>query len=61
MWDGVRAREVLTEGYFGVNEAILFYGLIFQPDSPLFSVHESCSDISEDNLHKGYFICLFVF
>lgn len=47
MW---RMLETLTKYYFGVNDGVLYFGLISQSDFHMFNLHDSFSDISKDNL-----------
>lgn len=44
-----RMLEILTKCYFGVNDGILYFRLISQPDFHMFNLHDSFSDISKDN------------
>lgn len=47
MW---RMVEIVIQCYFGVNDGILYFGLISQPDFHMFNLRDSFSDISKDNL-----------
>lgn len=47
MW---RMVEIVIQCYFGVNDGILYFGLISQPDFHMFNLHDSFSDSSKDNL-----------